>query len=425
MPFSRRSATTIATIPASSSTGDEAMSTQTYRDSETVDFVVVGSGAAGGVMARELAQAGLSVVRDGAGTAALAGGLRARRAEVLVPRRHHQRCGQESADVPQTIRQRRPSCRSSGRRSGTDARVGGRSLHYTANFWRFHEIDFIERSVLGAIAGTGFADWPITYAELEPYYTKVEWEIGVSGLAGASPFDPPRTQALSDAAAAGEVVRRAVRARRAQAGLASVSGADGDQLAAVPRPAGLRALRLLPRLRAARCGAKASTLTTVIPEAEATGRCEVRPDSYVVAHRDQQAADARPASPISIANGASSFRQARAVVVCANGAETPRLLLMSANAQFPHGLANSSGLVGKYLMFNYSGARARRVRARAERVQERAGHAHPARLLRLGSEARLLRRRRPRCAHRAAADDLGAFAPPPRARRGAAPTRRG
>src|SRR5256884_3856689 len=38
------------------------------------------------------------------------------------------------------------------------------------------------------------ADWPITYQELEPYYTKVEWEIGVSGLAGASPFDPPRTR---------------------------------------------------------------------------------------------------------------------------------------------------------------------------------------------------------------------------------------
>src|SRR2546429_8329499 len=38
------------------------------------------------------------------------------------------------------------------------------------------------------------ADWPITYAHLEPYYTKVEWEIGVSGLAGASPIDPPRSK---------------------------------------------------------------------------------------------------------------------------------------------------------------------------------------------------------------------------------------
>src|SRR5260370_28556335 len=72
--------------------------------------------------------------------------------------------------------------------------VGGTSVHFTANFWRFHEIDFIERAKNGPVAGTGLMDWPITYADLEPYYTKVEWEIGVSGLARASPFHPPRSQ---------------------------------------------------------------------------------------------------------------------------------------------------------------------------------------------------------------------------------------
>ena len=99
--------------------------------------------------------------------------------------------------------------------------------------------------------------------------------------------------------------------------------------------------------------AKASTLTTMIPEAEATGRCEVRPESYVV----QIATDKR-----GLAAGVRYFdrdkrehlQKARAVIVCANGAETPRLLLMSANGASPHGLANSSGLVGKYLMFNSS-----------------------------------------------------------------------
>ena len=53
------------------------------------------------------------------------------------------------------------------------------------------------------------------------------------------------------------------------------------------------------------------------------------------------------------------FQPARAVVVCANGAETPQLLLMSKSNRFPDGLANSSGLVGKYLMYNgwaFSGA---------------------------------------------------------------------
>jgi choline dehydrogenase-like flavoprotein len=82
-----------------------------------------------------------------------------------------------------------------------------------------------------------------------------------------------------------------------------------------------------------------------------TGRCEVRPDSYVsqievneqgrvtgVVYFDKQKREQR--------------QKAKAVVVCANGAETPRLLLMSKSSRFPHGLANSSGLVGKYLMFD-------------------------------------------------------------------------
>jgi choline dehydrogenase-like flavoprotein len=99
--------------------------------------------------------------------------------------------------------------------------------------------------------------------------------------------------------------------------------------------------------------AKASSLTTVIPEAESTGNCEVRPDSYVF----RIVTDTRGrATGVAYFDGERRERmqRARAVVLCANGAETPRLLLMSATAQFPQGLANSSGLVGKYLMFNYT-----------------------------------------------------------------------
>jgi choline dehydrogenase-like flavoprotein len=99
--------------------------------------------------------------------------------------------------------------------------------------------------------------------------------------------------------------------------------------------------------------AKASTLTTMIPEAEATGRCEVRPESYVVRiDTDKQ----RRVTGVSYFDRLKRehFQKARTVVLCANGAESPRLLLNSANTQYPQGLANSSGLVGKYLMFNYS-----------------------------------------------------------------------
>ena len=57
-------------------------------------------------------------------------------------------------------------------------------MHFTGNFWRFRETDFKERSLLGPISGTNFADWPIDYAEIEPYYTRVDWEIGLSGAPG-------------------------------------------------------------------------------------------------------------------------------------------------------------------------------------------------------------------------------------------------
>src|SRR5262249_21372611 len=122
--------------------------------------------------------------------------------------------------------------------------VGGSSVHFTANYWRFHEIDFLEYSKLGPIAGTGLVDWPITYSDLEPYYTKVESEIGVSGLADSSPFDPQRSKPC---------------------GFCWGFGCE--------------------------VGAKSSTLASIIPLAERTGRCEIRPNSYV--HRIEMDATGR------------------------------------------------------------------------------------------------------------------------------------
>jgi choline dehydrogenase-like flavoprotein len=97
--------------------------------------------------------------------------------------------------------------------------------------------------------------------------------------------------------------------------------------------------------------AKSSTLYTMIPEAEATGRCEIRPHSYVY-----QVALNKSGRTTGVhyfdGNKHQQFQKARAVVLSANGGETSRLLLNSASDRYPQGLANSSGLVGKYLMFN-------------------------------------------------------------------------
>ena len=327
------------------------MSARTFRDSERVDFAIVGSGAAGGTIARELAQAGLSVVL-------LEQGSRLAPANFEHDELKYWYQGGITNDVvknPQTFRND-PAKKAEQvfiRPSLWYARtVGGTSVHYTANYWRFREIDFIERSVLGAIPGTGFADWPLTYAELEPYYTKVEWEVGVSGLAGADPREPPRTRPYP-------MPPLPVKS----SGVLFERGARKLGWHAVPAPLAINSIPYRDRPACVHCGfchgfacevmAKASTLTSMIPEAEATGNCEVRPESYVV----RIATDPRGLVTGVVyfdARKRERFQKARAVVVCANGAETPRLLLMSASAQFPHGLANSSGLVGKYLMFNYA-----------------------------------------------------------------------
>ena len=97
-----------------------------------------------------------------------------------------------------------------------------------------------------------------------------------------------------------------------------------------------------------------STLAALIPAAVKTGRCEIRPNSYV--RKIEAGKDGRVTGAIYFdAEGREVFQRAKAVVVCANGAETPRLLLMSKSNAFPNGLGNSNGNVGKYLMFDNGG----------------------------------------------------------------------
>jgi choline dehydrogenase-like flavoprotein len=97
--------------------------------------------------------------------------------------------------------------------------------------------------------------------------------------------------------------------------------------------------------------AKSSTLASVIPMAEKTGRCEIRPNSYV--RRIQVDAQGRATGAVYFDQDRREiFQRARTVILCANGVESARLLLISKSNQFPNGLANSSGLVGKHLMWD-------------------------------------------------------------------------
>ena len=163
---------------------------RTFRESETVDFVIVGTGAAGGVLAKELATAGFDVVAMEQGPWQHESDFS--HDELAVERELAML--NRAFEPEQTFRTSAAEpARVTGARGLLYRRaVGGSSVHFTANFWRFRPVDFKERSLWGPISGTAFADWPITYEELEPYYTKVDWEIGVSGAPG--PFDPPRSR---------------------------------------------------------------------------------------------------------------------------------------------------------------------------------------------------------------------------------------
>ncbi len=325
------------------------MTARRFKPNESVDFAVVGSGAAGGVMARELSQAGFSVL-------VFEQGPRFSPADFEHDELKYWFLNGITVDPalsPQSFR-KDPGVAArttSAVQPALYARlVGGSTNHFTANYWRFHEIDFNERSVLGAIAGTGFADWPISYAELEPYYTKVEWEVGVSGLGDASPFDPPRSKPYPmppmPVKSSGVLLER---------------GARKLGLHPFPAPMAIASQPFRGRPACVHCGfcmgfgcearAKSSSLYTMIPEAEATGRCEVRAQSYVY-HVATDAGGRATGVHYFDSNKREHFQKARAVVLSANGAETARLLLNSSSQRFAHGLANSSGLVGKYLMFN-------------------------------------------------------------------------
>ncbi len=324
------------------------MRQRAFTTNETVDFIVVGSGAAGGVLAKELATAGHSVVVLEQGPWRKAADFR------------HDELGNwflmdmvgSPAEFPQTFRalEKDPAqVTQNGVPPLLYARgVGGSSVHFTANFWRFRPVDFRERSLLGPIAGTGFADWPITYEELEPYYTKVDWEIGVSGAPG--PFDPPRSRPYPmpplPVKSSGVLLERAATRLGWHAQPAPMA------IASVPYQ-GRNACGHCGRCMAYGCefGAKSSTLVTMIPLALATGRCELRPESTVF-RVELNAAGRATGVLYWDAAGGEHRQRARAVILAANGGETARLLLMSDSSLFPGGLANSSGMVGKNLMFN-------------------------------------------------------------------------
>lgn len=313
---------------------------------EEVDFVIVGSGAAGGIVAKELAEAGHSVVQLEQGPHLQAADFRHDEWGTFNDhdltwnhRQGHPQTFRKTADETATVRD--SVCNYAHN-------VGGSSLHFSGNFWRLRPIDFMEASVRGTIAGTNFADWPIRYEELEPYYTRVDWEVGVSGLQG--PWDPPRSR---DYPCPPMPVKGS--------DVLLERGARALGHTAYPAPVAILSQPHNGRPGCIHCGyclgfgcevnAKSSSMITMIPAALASGNYELR--THCAVARVETDEDGRASEVVYFQeDGTEQSQRARAVVICANGAETPRLLLLSESPRFPDGLANSSGFVGRNLMFN-------------------------------------------------------------------------
>jgi choline dehydrogenase-like flavoprotein len=192
-------------------------------------------------------------------------------------------------------------------------------------------------------------DWPISYDDLEPYYTRVEYELGVSGPDGvqASPFDPPRSRPYPTPPHPFNCASHALKRGADKLGLHLVR----EPLAIPTKPWNGRPACIGAGTCVVGCSiaAKSSIDVTYVPKAEATGRVEIRPDC--TAREITIGSDGKARSVIYFdAAGREQEIGARAIVVAGNAVETPRLLLMSRSTQFPEGLANSSGLVGKYFM---------------------------------------------------------------------------
>lgn len=219
--------------------------------------------------------------------------------------------------------------------------VGGTTTHWSGATPRFKAHEFAARSTYGRIEGASLLDWPLTLEELEPYYDQAEIAMGSTHVHGRKPL--PANNNYKVFANGAERVGY----RHYSTGPYATNAEEYDG-----RPASIQDGF---NFQGDKNKSKWSTLVREIPRAEATGLLDLRPDSHVI----QVTHDARGRADGVLyldAEGNLQRQAAKLVAVAGNSIETPRLLLMSATAMFPDGLANSSGQVGRNYMRHMTGS---------------------------------------------------------------------
>ncbi|HEX3441518.1 MAG TPA: GMC family oxidoreductase [Pseudolabrys sp.] len=301
---------------------------------EKVDVVIVGAGASGSLYAAELTKAGKKVVLLESGpdwqlTDLVSSDLWGRR---IKP-----------AGIPFLLEGKNPY----GFAYQAGWGVGGAALHYFANFPRLLPNDFKVKSE----HGKGL-DWPISYADIAPYYDKVAHEIGVSGDAKAEEIWRPKGQPYPMPPM-----------KTFRNGDVWLKGLESVGIRMVPAAVGMNSTDFKGRpacLYDGWChvgcpiGALANPLVTYLASAR-KGGAEVRAHSTVTRVLTNTDGDKVTGVEYYDANKEKQVQEASVVVMSAWAAQNPRLLLNSATDKHPKGLANSSGLLGKYMMAHFPG----------------------------------------------------------------------
>ncbi|MGB5407722.1 MAG: GMC family oxidoreductase [Thiogranum sp.] len=233
--------------------------------------------------------------------------------------------------------------------------VGGSSNFMSGFFYRLKPEDFRLLSEFGPLAGANIADWPISYEELEPWYSKVESEVGISGKIVDHPLAEPRSTADFPYLPTQEHP------------IAQRIDSTCQELGLHPLPTP-RAILSRAKDKRRSCeysgycgsygcssGAKGSARAALLDRALATGRCEIRPHSKVY-KLVSNAKGKVVAADYFDADGRTQKVGAKIFVVACQAIETSRLLLSSTGPKHANGLANNSGQVGRNLLFSAGGS---------------------------------------------------------------------
>lgn len=298
------------------------MATIPLNDSEAV--VIIGSGAGGGTLAHELTRRGFKVVlleagkRQSTQTFSQVPGEAFRQLTWLDTRTQSGDWGVKR-DFP-------------GLPVWHCKTVGGTTVHWTAATPRLQPWELLAKSTYGNLPGTSLIDWPLSYDELETYYQRAEARMGVTRRNGVPGLPASNNFKVMYAAAT-------------KAGYKQV---HTGHLAINSRAFDGRGFCIQQGFCVQGCkmAAKWSTLYTEIPRAEATGNLDLRTES--TACRIEHDDSGRVSSVVyRDPQGREQRQKARIVCIAGNAIETTRLLLLSESSKFPHGLANSSGQVGR------------------------------------------------------------------------------